>query len=129
MKERYDKLKVLIEKYYTFKKSNADNEMSEEATRVWINDFLAIFGWDVHDLSQVVQEQVVNEQQRDRLGKIESSHSKPDYTLINGKIILMQKKVLLIYLRTKKLHFRFVHMDGLLVFLAHFCQILSSSLF
>lgn len=87
MKERYDKLKALIEKYYTFKKSNADNEMSEEATRVWINDFLEIFGWDVHDLSQVIQEQVVNGKQKDRLEKIESSHSKPDYTLINGKIV------------------------------------------
>ena len=87
MKERYDKLKELIEKYYEFKQNNVNNEMSEEATRVWINDFLEIFGWDVHNLSQVMQEQVVSEQQRDRLEKIESSHSKPDYTLINGKII------------------------------------------
>ena len=87
MKERYDKLKALIEKYYAFKKSNVDNEMSEEATRVWINDFLEIFGWDVHDLSQVGQEQVVNKQQRERLEKIESTHSKPDYALINGKIV------------------------------------------
>ncbi len=87
MKERYDKLKALIEKYYMFKKNNTNNEMSEEATRVWINDFLEIFGWDVHNLSQVVQEQIVSKQQRDRLGKIESSHSKPDYTLLNGQII------------------------------------------
>lgn len=87
MNERYDKLKMLIEKYYAFKKNNVNNEMSEEVTRVWINDFLEIFGWDVHNLSQVVQEKVVSEQQRVRLEKIESSHSKPDYTLINGKII------------------------------------------
>lgn len=87
MNARYEKLKVLIEKYYAFKKNNANNEMSEEASRVWINDFLEIFGWDVHDLSQVVQEQVISEQQRDRLEKIESTHSKPDYTLTNGKII------------------------------------------
>lgn len=87
MKERYDKLKALIEKYFAFKKNNVNNEMSEEATRVWINDFLGIFGWDVHNLSQVVQEQVVSEQQKNRLEKIESSHSKPDYTLKNGKII------------------------------------------
>lgn len=87
MKERYDKLKELIEKYYAFKKNNVNNEMSEEETRVWINDFLEIFGWDVHNLSQVVQEQVVNEQQRDKLETIKSSHSKPDYTLVNGKTV------------------------------------------
>lgn len=87
MKERYDKLKTLIEKYYAFKNNNHINEMSEETTRVWINDFLKIFGWDVHNLSEVVQEQVVSEQQKNKLEKIESSHSKPDYTLVNGKIV------------------------------------------
>lgn len=85
--ERYQRLKELLEKYRMFKKSNADQEMSEEATRVWINDFLEIFGWDVHNLSQVVQEQTVGKVQRGRLEQIDSSHSKPDYTLVNGKMI------------------------------------------
>lgn len=87
MEKRYENLKKLIEKYNEFKKSNVNSEMSEEATRVWINDFLEIFGWDVHDLSQIVQEKIVSEQQRDMLEKIQSSHSKPDYTLVNGKVV------------------------------------------
>ena len=87
MEKRYENLKKLIEKYNEFKKSNVNNEMSEEATRVWINDFLEIFGWDVHNLSQIVQEKIVSEQQRDMLVKIQSSHSKPDYTLVNGKVV------------------------------------------
>lgn len=87
MQERYNKIKELVEKYHVFRKNNAFNEMSEEATRVWINDFLEIFGWDVHNLSEVVQEQTIGEQQRDKLEIIESSHSKPDYTLVNGKIV------------------------------------------
>lgn len=39
MEKRYENLKKLIEKYNEFKKSNVNSEMSEEATRVWINDF------------------------------------------------------------------------------------------
>lgn len=132
MKERYNKLKVLIEKYHTFKKSNADIEMSEEATRVWINDFLEIFGWDVHDLSQVVQEQVVSEQQRDRLEKIESSHSKPDYTLINGKIVktyLDAKKSSVDIFKSKEAAFQIRSYGWSAGVPCAFCQILSNSLF
>ena len=43
MEKRYENLKKLIEKYNEFKKSNVNSEMSEEATRVWINDFLEMF--------------------------------------------------------------------------------------
>ena len=87
MKTKYNSLKKLIEKYYQFKKTNNIDRMSEEETRVWINDFLNIFGWDVHDLSQVVQEKTVGEEKKNKLEGIESSHSKPDYTLVNGKNI------------------------------------------
>lgn len=87
MEQRYENLKKLIAKYNEFKKNNSSGEMSEETIGVWINDFLAIFGWDVHDLSQIVQEKIVSEQQRDMLGRIQSLHSKPDYTLVNGKTV------------------------------------------
>ena len=44
MEQRYENLKKLIAKYNEFKKNNSSGEMSEETIRVWINDFLAIFG-------------------------------------------------------------------------------------
>lgn len=84
--ERYSKLKLLIEKYFAFKDKNPTNEMNEESIRVWLNDFLEIFGWDVHNVSQVLQEQTISKAQKSKLELIESSHSKPDYTLVNGKI-------------------------------------------
>lgn len=87
MEKRYENLKKLIEKYHEFRDNNMNEEMSEEATRVWINDFLEIFGWDVHNLSQVVQEKIVSKQQKDMLERIQSSHSKPDYALVNGKSV------------------------------------------
>lgn len=87
MEERYEKLEALIKKYHEYKSKNPKNEMSEEATRVWINDMLEIFGWDVHNISQVVQEQMVDDQQKNKLETIDSKHSKPDYTLVNGKIV------------------------------------------
>ena len=39
-----ENLRLLIEKYFAYKKDNKSIEMSEESTRSWINEFLKIFG-------------------------------------------------------------------------------------
>ncbi len=87
MEESYKKLKLLIETYKKFKEESKATYISEETTRVWINDLLEIFGWDVHNTMQVLQEKEVGGSQREKLEEIESTHVKPDYTLVNGKAI------------------------------------------
>ena len=42
-----EQLKALIEKYIQYKKEKKTEELSEESTRSWINEFLEIFDWDV----------------------------------------------------------------------------------
>lgn len=85
--EPKDRLKALIEKYNKYKSEKKSEEMSEESTRSWINEFLEIFGWDVLNVQQVQQEKIVDENQKEKLEEIASNHIKPDYSLMNGTIV------------------------------------------
>ena len=90
------KLKELIEKYKEYKTSSKTEELSEEETRSWINQFLTVFGWDVLNTQQIKQEKIVDDNQKSRLAEIDSTHTKPDYALVNGssvKAYLDAKKV------------------------------------
>lgn len=78
------KLSNLIEKYNVTLRGKSHKDVSEETIRTWINEFLLIFGWDVQDTAQVLQERVLNNQQVKKLREISSTHKKPDYTLMNG---------------------------------------------
>jgi len=81
------RLLSLIEKYNRFIQSADTRTISEETIRTWINDMLSIFGWDVQDTHQVLQERKLGKQFLARLEEIDSSHSRPDYILLNGQNI------------------------------------------
>ncbi len=87
MPERYEKLKQLIEQYHQNKKTSKRSDISEEAIRVWLNEMLFIFGWDVRSTSQIIQEKRIKDTQKNKLEEISSTHIKPDYTLVNGNIV------------------------------------------
>lgn len=61
--------------------------ISEEIIRTWLNELLGIFGWDVQNTNQILQERFLRGTQRQRLQEIHSLHRKPDYILLNGPII------------------------------------------
>lgn len=82
-----ERLKDLIEKYYQYKHEKKAEELSEESTRAWINEFLGIFGWDILNVKQIKQEKIVDETQKEKLGEIDSTHTKPDYSLMNGSTV------------------------------------------
>lgn len=66
-----------------------DLEMaSEETTRTWINQMLAVFGWDVRNTNQVLQEVPLEIMERAALNDIGSTNTRPDYTLMNGRVRL-----------------------------------------
>lgn len=81
------KLCELIERYKKTIKGKDRKKISEETVRTWLNEFLSIFGWDVQNTSQVLQERVLNTQHVEKLLQIKSTHKKPDYTLMNGSNI------------------------------------------
>lgn len=74
----------LIDRYKTFIARANRDEISEESIRTWLNELLQIFGWDVQNTNQVLQERVLQGAQRERLIEINSPHRRPDYTLKNG---------------------------------------------
>ena len=82
-----EKLKVLVCEYEEFINTSRLEEISEETIRVWLNKFLGIFGWDVRQTNEILQEKKLVGEWAQRLEKIESEHNKPDYTFVNGKQI------------------------------------------
>jgi len=73
---------------YDEKMSGLDkSKVSEETVRSWLNEFLKVFGWDVKDVRQVLQETNLASKEKARLGKINSRHKRPDYTLLDSSNI------------------------------------------
>ena len=70
----------------TEKFKNAKERLANliQTIRTWLNEFLMIFGWDVQNTTQVLQEHVLRGIQYQRLQEIHSPHRRPDYTLLNG---------------------------------------------
>lgn len=85
MEERKEALKELIEKYQSFKDQGRLNLSTEETIRSWINELLAIFNWDVLDTSQILQEKVLSNAEKERIAEIGSTNTRPDYTFKHGK--------------------------------------------
>lgn len=61
---------------------------SEETMRTWINQMLAVFGWNVRNTNHVLQEVPLDITERTTLNKIGSTNTRPDYTLMNGRVRL-----------------------------------------
>lgn len=79
-----ERLAELIQRYNTTTRGVEHSNVSEETIRTWLNEFLRIFGWDVQNTTQVLQEHVLRGIQYQRLQEINSPHRRPDYTLLNG---------------------------------------------
>ena len=51
-----ERLSNLINRYNTTTRLVDHKNVSEETIRTWLNEFLSIFGWDVQNTNQVLQE-------------------------------------------------------------------------
>ncbi|WP_040214663.1 Eco57I restriction-modification methylase domain-containing protein [Clostridium polynesiense] len=78
-------LAELILKYREFKSQNKLEYATEQTMRGWINEFVKIFGWDVNNTLEVVQEKKLSKQESINLEKIQSKHKIPDYSFMYNK--------------------------------------------
>ena len=78
--QRRNRLEQLVGEYTKFKKAGRLDLTSEETIRTWLNQLLEIFGWDVRDTSQVLQEKVLSAAEKARIQEIGSTNIRPDYT-------------------------------------------------
>lgn len=81
---RKEKLSNLVDEYLKFKSEGRLVLTSEETIRTWLNQLLQIFGWDVRDTSQILQEKILSKDEKNKLKEIHSSHTTPDYTFKFG---------------------------------------------
>lgn len=91
---RKQRLAALVDEYLRFKAEGKLDLTTEETIRVWLNQFLEIFDWDVRDTSQILQEKILSKQEKIRLKEIASTHTTPDYTfkIGNEKLTFLDAK-------------------------------------
>ncbi|MGN0028292.1 MAG: Eco57I restriction-modification methylase domain-containing protein [Marinilabiliaceae bacterium] len=85
---RIDDFKQFVARYQSACAQGDLNGASEETIRAWINQMLGIFGWDVKNTSHVQQEIPLEPTERQSLNEIGSTNTRPDYTLVNGRVRL-----------------------------------------
>ena len=85
---RIDEFKNFIGNYRNACERGELDKASEETTRTWINQMLAIFGWNVRNTTHVLQEVPLEISERNALSEIGSTNTRPDYTLVNGRVRL-----------------------------------------
>lgn len=88
MMGRIDDFKVFVASYQEACNREELETASEETIRTWINQMLAVFGWDVKNTNQVLQEIPLKIAERAALNEIGSTNTRPDYTLMNGCVRL-----------------------------------------
>ena len=85
---RTDDFRVFVANYQKACKRGELDMASEETTRTWINQMLAVFGWNVRNTNHVLQEVQLEPSERVTLSGIGSTNIRPDYTLMNGRVRL-----------------------------------------
>ena len=78
----------LVRKYELAKSSGQLKNSSEATMRAWIDELLSVFGWDVKNTHQILTEHTLGRNEKERLREIGSTNTRPDYTLVNGKVML-----------------------------------------
>ena len=83
-----EKLQDLVERYQYAKDKGQLQNASEATMRTWIDELLSVFGWDVQNTHQVLTEHSLGKEEKEKLNQIGSTNTRPDYTLVNGNVML-----------------------------------------
>ncbi len=84
-----EKLQDLVARYQCAKDKGQLQNASEATMRTWIDELLSVFGWDVRNTHQVLTEHSLGKDEKEKLNLIGSSNTRPDYTLVNGNVMLV----------------------------------------
>ena len=85
---RFEDFRAFVASYQEACERGELTKASEETMRTWINQMLALFGWNVRNTNHVLQEVPLDITERTTLNKIGSTNTRPDYTLMNGRVRL-----------------------------------------
>ncbi len=97
-----DQLKELRDQFYYEVEKRYENFTEEYVRAAYLNKVLEIFGWNINDTGEIIQEKVItNKATLDNLKSISSRHRKPDYQLLD-------RGVLKLYLDAKNARINFL---------------------
>lgn len=106
---KIEQIKLLRDRFYEIRKSNLYAISEEKVRSGFLNKLLEILGWDLSDITEVVEEKHIQGIARDRLREISSIHVKPDYILCkNGvpRIYLDAKNITEDFVNSKEAAFQ-----------------------
>lgn len=83
-----EKLQDLVKRYQYAKDKGQLQNASEATIRTWIDELLSVFGWNVQNTHQVLTEHSLGKEEKEKLNQIGSTNTRPDYTLVNGNVML-----------------------------------------
>lgn len=105
-----EELIILKDLFYKELKERPENFSEEYIRAGFINKVLELFGWNLSNTYEVIQEKVItNQTTRENLSSIESTHIKPDYQLLDRgilKLYLDAKNVKANFLNDKSASFQ-----------------------
>ncbi len=82
-----EKFRRLVERFRDAKDRGQLQGASEATVRTWIDELLSVFGWDVQNTRQVLTEHTLGKEEKEKLHRIGSTNTRPDYTLVNGSVM------------------------------------------
>ena len=83
-----EKLQDLVKRYQYAKDKGQLQNASEATIRTWIDELLSVFGWNVQNTHQILTEHSLGKEEKEKLNQIGSTNTRPDYTLVNGNVML-----------------------------------------
>lgn len=83
-----EKLQDLVDRYQNAIGNGQLLNASEATMRTWIDELLSVFGWNVQNTHQVLTEHSLSKEEKKKLNQIGSTNTRPDYTLVNGNVVL-----------------------------------------
>lgn len=111
-----DKLIQLNNDFKTTLSSDYTSISEEKIRSGFLNKLFELFGWNLSDITEVVEEKHIKGIAKDNLDSINSSHKKPDYIFCEGgisRLIFDAKISLRIFNFQRLMPFKFEHIPGL----------------
>ncbi|MFS7002275.1 Eco57I restriction-modification methylase domain-containing protein [Carnobacterium maltaromaticum] len=83
------KIEILRDDFYLMMKDNKSNVSEEKIRSGYLNKLLELFGWNLSNTMEVIEEKTLQGRAKEKLNEIKSIHKKPDYQLLDRGVLRM----------------------------------------
>lgn len=83
------KIRILRDDFNLMMKDNSRSVSEEKIRSGYLNKLLELFGWNLSNTMEVVEEKTLQGRAKEKLNEIKSIHKKPDYQLLDRGVLRM----------------------------------------